>query len=124
MLDLEFSFLWVEKAQKRRCKMSRDAKMNIKEDSGSSGPVSTRQASAEEEAKLQATIKATQEAEMAQMMATFQKEKALMAIKVDQKDVGWLQKNFDLSQAVAERELRLNGGNLQEAAKALMGSSS
>jgi NACalpha-BTF3-like transcription factor len=103
--------------------MSRDQKMNMKEDTGSKGPLAVRQATAEQEALLQATIKATQEAEMTAMMAQFQKEQALSKVKIDKADVAFLATQFDLSAAVAERELRLNGGDFHKATAALMGSS-
>lgn len=109
--------------------MSRDAAQeskalgNLNKEDASKGPATVRTASAAEQAKLQATIQATEQAEMAAIFKQYQKDQILAKFKVEQKDIDFIAKQFDLPAAVAERELRLKGGNFDKAVAALLGSS-
>ena len=89
-----------------------------KEDSGGSKVVMR---SGADTKKLDAVIAATDAAEQRAAEEVASREAKLRAIKVSREDVEFLSREFELSAGVAERELRLHGGEFQAALETLLG---
>ena len=69
---------------------------------------------------LQAVIAATYEKEQKEAEAVLASEKKLKEITVKREDLEFLLRNCDLTIALADRALRMNGGDLQATLKMLM----
>lgn len=82
-----------------------------------------RASSAEERAKLGAVIAATEDAERARQESDAAREAALRQVKLSKPDAEFLAAQFEMPLPLAERSLRLHGGDINKALAALLGTS-